>query len=443
VRARWLPRAPSLAVLVATVAAIAPDQGGQLLWITQGVQLAREAVAHGSDASYLAFEAPVFNAIAAWAALLYTVAAVAWSVAFSRAGAWSANLTRLSLAVWSVFALVSVAPLLPSPLRPPPSVLSAGNALAFVMMQVWFALLLERVMRRSRAMQTHGRTAPWRAPKALRFGAVYEAVAHSLLLRQFCRWLPFFEFRSDITNVLYANYLVPAAALEPCVPEGLTLQRLGADRSWAVFTFLSYRHGHFGPAIAGPFRRWFSSPVQTNWRIYVSDPHTQRDGIYFVTNAVTTRLHALGARLMAENMPMHLLADGQVERAATGTVHLRLEPGGGSAPDARATLEPTTEHALPADWAACFTDYDAMLAYLVPQDLSLATAPWLRETIAAEIELKIALDTCEPLTGQVGSRAAERIVGPKKALCFWIPRVTLRFHHEHREAWPDEHAERP
>ena len=67
-----------------------------------------------------------------------------------------------------------------------------------------------------------------------------------------------------------------------------------------MFTFLTYRHGDFGPAFFGPLRRLCGSPVQSNWRIYVRDDRTGKEGVYFVTSAVTTARHALGARLMAE-----------------------------------------------------------------------------------------------------------------------------------------------
>ena len=41
-RARWIPRLPAVLTLLVTLAAIVPDQGSQILWITRGVSLALE-----------------------------------------------------------------------------------------------------------------------------------------------------------------------------------------------------------------------------------------------------------------------------------------------------------------------------------------------------------------------------------------------------------------
>ena len=80
---------------------------------------------------------------------------------------------------------------------------------------------------------------------------------------------------SDITDVVYVSYLVPAASLEGYVPQGLELQRLGEGGRWALFTFLTYRHGHFGFEFLGPIRQLLFSPIQSNWRIHVKDPRTK------------------------------------------------------------------------------------------------------------------------------------------------------------------------
>jgi hypothetical protein len=90
--------------------------------------------------------------------------------------------------------------------------------------------------------------------------------------------LPVPEMRSDITGVVYVNYLVEAARLAPLVPEGLALQRLGPQGRYALLTFLTYRHGHFGFTFLGPLRRLLPALVQTNWRVHVRDPRTGREG---------------------------------------------------------------------------------------------------------------------------------------------------------------------
>lgn len=439
-RTPWIPRRPAWAVLVLTIAAVIPDQGAQLLWITQGVELAQAAVHGGSADAYLLFEKWVFPLTGVWAALLYTLAALGWTACLIGGGAWSRALTWVSAATWGTFLVVTVGPLLPAPLTLPAAAQAAGNALGFVLLLLWLALATEQVMRRSRPQPPFGRWAPWRAPAPGLFAGGLSAAANSQFLRRLGTLLPVVEFRSDITDVVYVNYLVPVERLAALVPPGLSLQRLGPEGRWAMFTFLTYRHGDFGPAFFGPLRRLCGSPVQSNWRIYVRDDRTGKEGVYFVTSAVTTARHALGARLMAEGMPMHLLADGTVTRAADGRMQVVLEPGQGSAPDAQLEFSPAADRTLHGPWAQCFADYDAMLRYTVPQNRALSTLPADLRTVRQEIELGIPLQSCEPLSGKIKSQAAAAIVGAESdaaaAVCFRVPQVCFRFTGEQHDLWP-------
>jgi hypothetical protein len=145
VRTRWIPRLPAWITLLVTLVAVVPDQGGQALWVTIGVDLARDAAWSGNLAPYVRFESWVFPIIAGWGATLYTVGALGWTWCFAAAGVWSRTLTWLSVAVWGIFAVVSPALLLPESLRAPAKVVSAANAIGFALMQLWFALVALRV----------------------------------------------------------------------------------------------------------------------------------------------------------------------------------------------------------------------------------------------------------------------------------------------------------
>jgi hypothetical protein len=427
---RRVPRGRAWAALLLTCAAVVPDQLAQVRWVTRGVELARE----GDLAAYLGFEHDVFRLTGGWAAVLYTASAVAWCACFAGAGAWSRSLTRLSLPLYAVFTIVAVAPLLPPAVALPSWSVAAGNAVCFVGLEAWLLLVLEQTARLARPDTRTGRHAPWRAPASRAGAHVLDRLANSRALHRLLGLLPTPQMRSDIRDVAYVNYLVAAERLTELVPEGLELQRLGPDGAWAMMTLLTYRHGHFGPRLAGPLRRLFSSPVQSNWRIYVTDPRTGRRGISFVTTAVTTRLHALGGRLMSQ-APMHLLARGEVTRQEDGRMRVLLDPDGGSAPDAELDLRPAAAFTLPPEWNACFPDARAMLAYAVPQDRAMSTEPWRRCTTREEIDLGIPLDACEPLEGTVRSRAAEALVGDAKAVCFRVARVTFWLRGEERDGW--------
>ena len=430
VRTRWIPRLPAALTLLVTLAAVIPDQVGQALWITRGVALAQS----GDAATYAAFEVRTFLWIAAWGGTLYTVGAYGWTWCFARAGTWNRALTWLSVVVWGLFTLVNVGPLLPDALRPPAALVAAGNAVGFVLLLAWTALVAELVLRRARPDAPHGRYAPWRAPRGP-LALPLDLVANSRFVRAICELLPVLAEYSDIRDVVYVNYVVPAERLEPLVPVELELQRIGPGGRYAFCSFLTFRHGHFGPALLGPLRRLLPSPVQTNWRIHVRDPRTGALGVYFVTNTITSPPHALAARMLSEGMPMHLPRRGEVRRATGGALRIQLDAGGGSAPEAEAELRPLAERPASGPWSVAFDSYAEMLAYCVPQDRALSTQPWYRRTTRQEIALGIPLDACEPLECTVRSQTAHTLVGDAEPFAFRVARLRFRFLREYHDRW--------
>lgn len=422
VRVRWLPRLPAVLVLVFTVAAVIPDQYAQAIWITRGVALAQ------TDAdAYLALERAIFPLTAGLGALLYTIAALGWTWCFARGGAWSRALTFLSIPLWATMIVAVVGPLLPAGYRPAPAFVSAANGLGFMQLQVWLGLVTEQVLRRSRPYEPFGRLAPWRYPRAGVFGQLVSAIANSRFFGALLEPLPEAEMRSDITDVIYVSYLVPAERAAEMLPPGLELQRLGPEGKYALFTFLTFQHGHFGLGFLGPLRKLLPSPVQTNWRIHCRDPNTGHEGIFFLTNAITAAPQALAARLLTEGMPMHVLQRGAITRTDGGEMRVELDPGDGSAPDALLKLRPAEVPTLTGAWRECWEDWRAFLAYCVPQDRAMSSQPLRSRVSRQEIHLGIPLEACEPLEGSVVSRAAQAIAGGQAPLCFRVAKVHFCF----------------
>jgi hypothetical protein len=410
-RTTWIPKLPAALTLVVTIFAIIPDQLGQLNWITKGIQLAQT-----NPFAYLPFEKQIFHWTAAWGATFYCVAAVGWTWCFIAAKTWNRTLTVLSTFLWALFFVVCVGPFFAMN----PKLVAAGNGVGFLLLQLWFVLVLEAVQRSSRPNTAHGRYAIWRHPRF----HFFDPIANSRFLRSCGELAPVVSLRSNITNVVYVNYIVEADLLQPFVPEGLELQRLGPEKKFALMTFLTFRHGGFGPRFFGPLRRALPSPIQTNWRIHVRDPKTRREGIYFVTNAITSTLYGISARLLSEGMPMHVLQNAEVN---SGRVY--LNPGNGTAPDCDAVLHhsPIPES---GPWSCCFKSWKDFLAYAVPQDRALSTQPWCKRITIQEIHLGIPLDICQPLEGEVHSDAVAAIVGEAKPFCFFVPHVNFLFERE-------------
>jgi hypothetical protein len=336
-----------------------------------------------------------------------------------------------------VFALATAA-LFAQMLRPSRSLaifVSVGNAVAFILLMIWLAAATERVLRRARPTTPFGHFARWRYPESGLFPLVFNYLANSRLVRAFFELLPASGMLSDISDVVYVNYLVPAERLAPLVPPELQLQRLGPDGAYAMFTHLTYNHGHFGMRCfpAALRRRCWPSPVQSNWRLYVTEPKSGLTGVYFLTTAITSTPHSLAARLLSEGVPMHVPESAFVRWELNGSILLSIDPGRGTSPDLAAELTPMHLTILPGAWAECFDSWRDMLAYCVPQDRALSSQPWYGRITRQEIELGIPLDSCRPLCGKVYSRAAKAIVGDDAAsepLCFFVDQVAFRFRGE-------------
>ncbi len=434
-RTAWIPRIPALLVVLTTLAAILVEQPGEYIWITQGVALAQAAVQAGNPALYAQFETQTYLQIAGWAAALYVAAACGWTLCFARAKTWHPRLAWLSGVTWGVLLAVSIGPLLPDAYRPGAGMIAAGNALGFALMMVWFCVTSELVLRRARPDSAFGRLAVWIYPRQGLGSSLLNMLANSRLARAFGEWLPPIAFRSDVTNVIYANYLVEAGRLAPLVPWGLELQTLGSNGAYALFTHLTYQHGHFGPEEFGALRRFMPSPIQSNWRIYVRNPQTQRSGIYFVTTAIDQTLPALLARLLSEGIPMHVVRQAEVSVQSDGAFRVCLDPGAGSAPDLDMSLKPSPPSGFTGGWRTCFASFHDLLAYCVPQDRAMSSQPWYERITRQEIDLGIPLDSCEPLAGVVVSSAAQAIVGGAQPVCFRVPQVTLRFKREEHDSY--------
>ncbi|MFD7065160.1 DUF2071 domain-containing protein [Streptomyces sp. NPDC059906] len=291
----------------------------------------------------------------------------------------------------------------------------------------------EHSLRRTRRQTGYGRYAPWVHPRG-RLAAPLNWVAGSRLLRRVCEPVPPVVFVSDLTDVIYVNYVVEAHRLAPLVPAGLELQRIGEHGDRAMLTFLSYRHGHLGPAFLGRWRRLLPSPVQSNWRIYVRHRRTGALGVYFISTAIDRTWHAVGARMAAEGLPMHVLERACLHTSEDGRIELLLAPGRGTAPDAEAHLTPLPAWPTEGPWRSAFPGYGQMLAYCVPQDRALSVQPWYERVTRQEISLGIPLGDCTALSGPVVSSAATAVIGDAEPFAFLVPRVRLRFESEQRDS---------
>lgn len=249
--------------------------------------------------------------------------------------------------------------------------------------------------------------------------------------------LPFPVLRSDVADVVYITWLVDAAAARALLPPGLPLwERCGKT----PFTVLTYRHGHFGPALAGPLRRLFPSPLQSNWRLYLDAslpaalPASLAEtaparSVWFLENLMDSALYVAGTRLFSDIMQTRLPARFTHARAGDAYV-TAIEAAETGAPLLRGTMAPASHAALPPAFAALFGSWDEAVEMLACQDGALAWSARLDALVLARIDLPVALDEVRPLASAASTppecSLLERLAPTGAPLCFLAPRVPFR-----------------
>lgn len=229
---------------------------------------------------------------------------------------------------------------------------------------------------------------------------------------------------SDVRDVVYLTWIVPVAAVREFVPQGI---RIIERDGLTLFTVLTYRHGHFGPAFLGPLRRWFPSPLQGNWRLYVESiegiGNTGRV-VLFVRNVFDSLLYVLGSRLGSDALPSHLPARFIHECSGEG-YRTQLESGRGSAPDLSSSTVRSRVRALPEGFERFFGAWEEAVSFLCHQEAAVVAVEDEGRVAHARISLPIDIATAESLESVATSCRGflEQVGATGKPFCFAVPRI--------------------
>lgn len=270
----------------------------------------------------------------------------------------------------------------------------------------------------------------YRHPRAGLAGRLIERLAGSARLasvrQAVLSRLPFLTLASEVRDVIYVSWLVDAAAAQALVPPGTRLwQRNGKT----PFTVLTYRHGHFGPALLGPLRRLLPSPLQSNWRLYLAQTPAGAPDVacvMFLKNVMDALPYALGTRLFSDLLPTHLAA--AMSHAVTdGQARCSIAPGSGSAPALEVDCRRGGQQQLDADWQAVFGSWHEAVAFLACQDAAVAHVPRNGALAYGEISLPVALDQVRALTPLLAAHGlAGALPSASQPFAFLVPAVPFR-----------------
>lgn len=260
---------------------------------------------------------------------------------------------------------------------------------------------------------------PDRGPWGRLQNLLANSVGLARLRRAIFARLPFPVLASDVRDVVYASWVVPLDEMTGEIPPGVAV--LARDGR-TILTALTYRHGGFGPALAGPLRRLLPSPRQSNWRLYLA----QTGVVLFVKNIFDSTLYALGTRLFSDVLPSHKAARFDLGCDADGC---RIEIGGpGSAPGLKLEAQSTDLRTLPPAFAPFFSSWNEAVQFLCLQHAAIASIQDVGALAWAEIDLPIDLDTVQPLETTSFTPGAWLTARGASAdpFCFRVPAVAFR-----------------
>jgi hypothetical protein len=333
-----------------------------------------------------------------WANTAYTLMTGCWMLALrdTRESVWPRWAEALLLTLFMAAGLANHVACDPSGGAPNQlafAISSLLNGLAFpglLVFSLGMAIRVGELERRSLPTRPPKLCWPVRSSWPMRVAiSLADSAGFRDLMRIFQSLLPLPRLRSDVGDVLYLNWLVPAAALEQRLGRGLSVQRLGDQ---AVLTALVFRHGHFGPAFLGPLRALLPSPIQCNVRIYLQTPPLH---VAFLANSIDHPLYVLGARLGSDGLPVHLPAHARFERVQQ-TLRVDIEPGQGSALSVRATVRESESALLPAAFASVFGDFAQAVAFLVPQNAAVRWLDTVGRRCVSPIMVEAAPESARP-----------------------------------------------
>lgn len=236
--------------------------------------------------------------------------------------------------------------------------------------------------------------------------------------------LPFMTLRSDVRDVVYLNWVIPVSAAATLLPAEVRVWECDGK---TILTILSYRHGHFGPALAGPLRRLFPSPLQSNWRLYVDTlPHQvpAAQTVLFIHNLFNSIWYAAGSRLFSDALPSHLPAVFTHQRSEAD-IATRVVAGQGSAAELHSVVRAARDAILPPQFSSFFTSWADAVARLCLQESAVAVIDGMRGLAQAGIDLPIALETVIPMvsTEFAGGEFLRNLGVVDAPFCFMVPRA--------------------
>ncbi len=268
---------------------------------------------------------------------------------------------------------------------------------------------------------------PFRYPRKSLTGNLLNKLLNNIFFIKLKRVL-FYAFSkttltSNVTNVVYLNWLIPFEKIEHLVPPHVQLKIYGEQ---VLFTILTYKHGKFGPAFLKPFKKIMGSPLQSNWRFYIennNDFGMQEPAIFFIRNCIDDRAYAIGSRVCS-NILLTDLPNTFEHRLEKDCYTTHIQPGLSNAPDLFVRVKHTDAAAVPEKFKTLFPDTQALIRLLCEQEFAVAAQPDKDVYAVAQIKLVFDVQTIQLLEVlEYKSTWLDAVVGDSPCFAFVIPEL--------------------
>ncbi len=274
----------------------------------------------------------------------------------------------------------------------------------------------------------------FRSPKRNILSPCIECILNGFLLKKIKNIIrsPFskVKLKSEITNVVYMNWLIPIEKIQHMIPEGIQVDVINGK---TLFSILTYQHGHFGPAKLYRCKSLYGSPLQCNWRFYIAQDtgHFKEPTVLFFSNSMDSLLYSFGSRFFSNMMYTHYPLTFK-HQYTDDQIHTKIDPGTSNAPDLDVSCHFIEEWNVPVDFRRISTHPKELLEKIIIQNQALTPLSQQLSHIAT-ISLAFDIEQVKPLKIDFfKSQFLNKIVKEEDCFAFQIPSLTFFMDNEKR-----------
>ncbi len=238
------------------------------------------------------------------------------------------------------------------------------------------------------------------------------------------------QLTSDITDVVYLNWMVPIQNVVHLLPTEIKLKTYEDN---VLLTVLTYKHGNFRPSFFNRFKKIFASPVQSNWRVYIENTQDfgiQQPTVFFLKNCINEHTYALGSRIVSNVLQTHL-PHSLKHVLGDKNIVTEMQSGCSNSPDLYTDVSVSDSWNVPGSFNAITSDRKKLIEVICNQDAAVSAQLESGVYAVGHIELKFQINDIKSLKIlKFKSSWLKDIINGTECFAFLMPQVTFSTHNE-------------